>query len=72
MNFLSAKHFCLQKIRDTENPVPVMMPSTAQFITHMETLGVPKDAHIVVYDNTGIAPGPRVWYMLKAFGAQKV
>lgn len=38
----------------------------------MKELGVPKDANIVVYDNHGFMPGPRVWIMLKAFGAPNV
>ena len=49
-----------------------MFPSTAQFITQMKELGVPKDAHIVIYDSHGFMPGPRVWFMFKAFGAPNV
>lgn len=49
-----------------------MFPPTAQFITQMKELGVPKDAHIVIYDNHGFMPGPRVWFMFKAFGAPNV
>ena len=38
----------------------------------MKALGVPKDAPIVVYDNHGFKPAPRVLFMLKAFGAKDV
>lgn len=49
-----------------------MLPSAAQFSAQMKALGAPKDANFVVYDNHGFMPGPRVMYMIHAFGVNKL
>lgn len=66
-----ATFFDLNEICDKTSKYPRMMPSTQDFEVHMSELGLTKDDIIIVYDY-GMFSAPRVWYMLKAFGAKNV
>jgi thiosulfate/3-mercaptopyruvate sulfurtransferase len=49
-----------------------MLPSPQLFETECQKLGINKSSIIIVYDNLGIYYGPRVWWMFKTMGHDKV
>jgi len=52
--------------------LPHMMPCSDDFQASAQELGINNDSIIVVYDSLGIFSSPRVWWMLKAMGAENV
>jgi thiosulfate/3-mercaptopyruvate sulfurtransferase len=57
---------------DKSIDLPHMMPTEATFSASMGNLGINNDDHLVVYTNPGSFGAPRVWWMMKAFGHQRV
>jgi thiosulfate/3-mercaptopyruvate sulfurtransferase len=49
-----------------------MLPTESSFSEHMGRLGITKNDTVVCYDSFGIFSSPRIWWMLKAFGHEKV
>jgi thiosulfate/3-mercaptopyruvate sulfurtransferase len=49
-----------------------MLPSPEIFSRKMATLGVGDGMCLVVYEQEGVFSAPRVWWMLRAFGARDV
>ena len=68
----SAVHFDIDEISDRSSPLPHMMPSADQFARQVGKLGISEDKTIVVYDGSGLFAAPRVWWMLRVFGAKDV
>jgi len=64
--------FDINEIRDHNSKHPRMLPSAQDFEVHMSQLGLTNDDLIVVYEQDGVFCAPRVWYMLKTFGAKNV
>jgi thiosulfate/3-mercaptopyruvate sulfurtransferase len=65
--------FDLDNIADTTATLPHMLPLTPQaFEAHLHELGVTPESWLVVYDQKGLFSAPRVWWMLAAFGWQRV
>lgn len=54
------------------NPLPNTFPSTTQFTTESQKLGINKNSVIVVYDSIGIYSSPRAWWMFKTMGHSQV
>ncbi|MEO4041201.1 3-mercaptopyruvate sulfurtransferase [Hoeflea sp. CAU 1731] len=52
--------------------LPHALPSPAVFAAHASRLGLSNNDRIVVYDGPGIFTAPRVWWMLRVMGANKV
>lgn len=67
-----AVFFDLDATSDPESDLPHMMPSETRFAEAASTLGLSNDDTIVVYDGMGLFSAPRVWWMLRAFGAKDV
>jgi thiosulfate/3-mercaptopyruvate sulfurtransferase len=67
-----AVHFDIEEISDRSSPFPHMMPAPEQFARQMGELGIGDEMRIVVYDGAGLFAAPRVWWMLKTFGASDV
>jgi thiosulfate/3-mercaptopyruvate sulfurtransferase len=61
------REVCLQ---NTE--LPHMMPCSDDFQKSVQNLGINQNSIIVIYDSLGIFSSPRVWWMLKAMGAENV
>lgn len=57
---------------DKSSLFPNTIPSAEQFEIGCKMLGINKDSHIVVYDNLGIYTSPRVWWLFKMMGHDKV
>jgi thiosulfate/3-mercaptopyruvate sulfurtransferase len=55
------------------SPLPHMMPTPAAFVARMRELGIGDENHVVVYDGSGAnLSAPRVWWMLRAMGHDRV
>ena len=68
-----AKYFDLEgDFSDLNNPLPHMIPSAQQFEISAKKLGINKEHHIIVYDNIGVYTSPRVWWMFKTMGHDKI
>ena len=67
-----AVFFDIDAIKDHANPLPHMLPSTAQFGADVGRLGIGDGQTIVIYDGMGLYGAARVWWTFRAFGAQRV
>ena len=67
-----AVFFDQDKIVDPESDLPHTLPSPEIFAAAVGALGVAADKRIVVYDTYGIRTAPRVWWMLRLYGAKDV
>ena len=67
-----AVFFDLDAASAQDTPLPHMMPTPIAFASVMRKLGVSEGAQIVVYDGMGLFSAPRLWWMLRAFGAKDV
>lgn len=67
-----AVFFDINKIADTANPLPHMLPSPAAFSSAMRQLGIGDGLSIVVYDGLGLFSAPRVWWTFRIFGVREV
>lgn len=59
-------------IADLTSGLPHTIPSPAAFSAAMGELGISEGDTIVVYDGPGIFSAPRVWWLLRTFGAKNV
>ncbi|WP_114954770.1 3-mercaptopyruvate sulfurtransferase [Sphingosinicella terrae] len=62
----------LEEISDGDSPLPHMMPPPHKFSSRMQSLGVRDGARLIVYDNSPLHSGARLWWMLRTFGAHYV
>lgn len=67
-----AVFFDLDGHSDKSSDLPHMMPSAEVFATAVSGLGISNSDHIIVYDGLGFMSAPRIWWMFKAFGHEKV
>lgn len=67
-----AVFFDLDAISSHATDLPHMMPEPTEFASAMRKLGISDGATIIVYDGLGLFSAPRIWWMLKAFGARDV
>ena len=67
-----AVFFNIDDIADLSSGLPHMMPDAFSFGETMKKLGLGDGMQFVVYDQSGLFSAPRVWWMLKTFGAQDV
>ena len=67
-----AAFFDLDAVSDQTSPLPHMLPSPEDFASAMGALGVGNDMRVVVYDAAGLFSAPRLWWMLRIFGHDKV
>ncbi len=57
---------------DQTSVFPNTIPSATQFEKACQKLGINRDSQIVIYDNLGIYTSPRLWYLFKVMGHEKV
>jgi thiosulfate/3-mercaptopyruvate sulfurtransferase len=67
-----ARFLDIDELSDRSNPAPHMLPSPDAFGRAIESLGIGRDDHIVVYDNSPIRTAARGWFMLRHCGAAHV
>jgi thiosulfate/3-mercaptopyruvate sulfurtransferase len=62
----------IDAISDCTQGLPHMLPSAEAFSISMGERGISDQANIVVYDEGDLFSAPRIWWMLKSFGATQV
>ena len=67
-----AVHLDIDEVSDHDDPLPHMLPRPEPFARAVGALGIGDGMRIVVYDGLGLFSAPRVWWMLRAFGARDV
>ncbi len=67
-----AVFFDIDAIADTSTGLPHMLPDALKFAAEMTALGLGDGMRFVVYDSPGLFAAARVWWTLRAFGAEKV
>jgi thiosulfate/3-mercaptopyruvate sulfurtransferase len=67
-----AVFFDVDRVADLDSSLPHMLPDEKRFAASMEDLGVSNETFVVVYDSVGLMSAGRVWWMLRAFGHQRV
>ncbi len=67
-----AIRFDLEATFSNNNPFPHTMLEALAFTEKVQALGINQDSQIVVYDDVGLFSSPRVWWMFKAMGHNKV
>jgi thiosulfate/3-mercaptopyruvate sulfurtransferase len=67
-----AVFFDIDAIADPGTSLPHMLPSADRFARAVGDLGVGDGDRVVVYDTRGLASAPRVWWMFRAFGHDRV
>jgi thiosulfate/3-mercaptopyruvate sulfurtransferase len=68
----SAVRFNHDKISDHSTNLPHMVPSPEFFAEEVGKLGISENDRIVVYDGPGIFSAPRIWWLFRVMGAEKV
>ncbi|MEM6628215.1 MAG: rhodanese-like domain-containing protein [Bacteroidota bacterium] len=73
MRIPGARYFDLKhKFSDPNAEMPNTLPQPEAFQGECQALGINQSSKIVVYDNLGIYSSPRVWWMFKAMGHDRV
>jgi thiosulfate/3-mercaptopyruvate sulfurtransferase len=67
-----AVFFDIDEIADRASPLPHMLPDPIAFGVAMSKLGIGSGDQVVVYDTVGVVSATRVWWMLRAFGHERV
>jgi thiosulfate/3-mercaptopyruvate sulfurtransferase len=67
-----ARFFDIDRIADTSQGLPHMLPPDAMFAAKMAEMGIGNDTHVVVYDSKGLFSAPRVWWTLRVMGGGRV
>jgi len=69
----NSRNFNLKKkFSDLTSSLPNMLPNSNEFEKQSRILGINKSSIIVIYEEMGVFFSPRVWWMFKAMGHQKV
>ena len=67
-----AVRFDIDAVKDTESPLPHMLPRPEAFAAAAGTMGIGDGMRIVVYDGLGLFSAPRVRWTFRTFGARDV
>ena len=67
-----AVFFDIDAIADPSTGLPHMLPDEMKFADEMTALGLGDGVRFVVYDSPGLFAAARVWWTLRAFGAEEV
>jgi thiosulfate/3-mercaptopyruvate sulfurtransferase len=67
-----AVFFDIDAVADKSTGLPHMLPDEMKFADEMTALGLGDGMRFVVYDSPGLFAAARVWWTLRAFGAEAV
>lgn len=67
-----ARPFDIDTVKDTANPLPHMLPAPEVFADHAAALGLSNETDIIVYDRIGMFSAPRVWWMFRTMGHDRI
>ena len=62
----------IDAVADGSSALPHMLPTDEAFSRHMSSLGIGNDTTVIVYDGMGLFTAARPWWMLRAFGHDRV
>jgi len=62
----------IDAVSDSDSTLPHMLPRPEVFASAVRQLGIGDGQTIVIYDTVGIYSAPRVWWMFRAMGAERV
>jgi thiosulfate/3-mercaptopyruvate sulfurtransferase len=62
----------LAELRDTDDPLPNMVPSPAKFASRMAALGLGDGCRIVLYDASPWRTAARAWWLFRHFGTPDI
>jgi thiosulfate/3-mercaptopyruvate sulfurtransferase len=61
-----------EEMSDPDSSLPHTLLNPEAFAAAISSMGIINDDTIVVYDGPGMSTSPRVWWMLRTFGAKNV
>jgi len=64
--------FDINTVADTDSNLSHTLPSPETFASAVSSMGIGNDHFVVVYDGLGFFSAPRVWWMFRAFGHDRV
>ncbi|VAI44243.1 unnamed protein product [Triticum turgidum subsp. durum] len=67
-----ALYFDIDGISDRTTHLPHMLPSEEAFAAAVSALGINNHDKVIVYDGKGFFSAPRVWWMFRVLGHDKV
>jgi thiosulfate/3-mercaptopyruvate sulfurtransferase len=67
-----AQRFDIDAVKDKESDLPHMMPPSTVFQSACRKLGIGDGKSVLVYDGAGLFSAPRVWWMFRTFGVDRV
>ena len=67
-----ARFFDVDKVADHTSGLPHMLPKPEDFARAVRAMGIGRDTLVVAYDQRGIFSAPRLWWMFRMFGHDKV
>ncbi|KAJ1927394.1 hypothetical protein IWQ60_002981 [Tieghemiomyces parasiticus] len=67
-----ARFLDIERLRFKHQILPHLLPTTRQFGEAMHKMGIDRDSHVVIYDNSYLFSACRVYWMFKAFGHRNV
>lgn len=69
----TSRFFDIEECSDPLSKFPRILPSEEEFGKYVgENCGITNEDHVVIYDTAGVYSSPRVWWMFKSFGHEKV
>ena len=71
-HILGARFVDIDDVSDARSTLPHMLPPVEKFMSRMRALGVGDGHQVVIYDGAGLFSAPRLWWMFKYFGQNKV
>lgn len=67
-----AQIFDIDKVADPDSHMTHMIPPRELFEQAVSEMGLKPSDHIIVYDQFGVVKSPRVWWMFRLFGHEKI
>jgi len=67
-----ARFLDLANLKDAGSKVPNTVPTPEQFAERMASLGLRRDARVVLYDDSAVKTSARAWFMLRMNGLRQV
>jgi thiosulfate/3-mercaptopyruvate sulfurtransferase len=67
-----AQRFDIDVVKDKDSDLPHMMPDATVFAAACRKLGIGDGKSVLIYDGLGLFSAPRVWWMFRNFGVERV
>ena len=67
-----ARYVALDDVSDARSELPHMAPPPEKFTSRMRSLGVGDGHQVVVYDAAGMFSAPRMWWLFRLMGHERV